>query len=183
MGGHESDWPGADVGGSNPGFGLYADRLAKTDWNEGVVVESVPNVEDTDDEVVDEDAKTDIDAWDVGDEDDGGGDDGEPDDVTAAMAAMAAAARAAGCIPPLKEVVDGGNICVWTGGKGGGTIGCGVGTDSGGGTGKGGARIGVESPGWASRKGFDRPAIYMTCHDLTRIDVWHTIVERMQQES
>jgi len=53
---------GADVGGSNPGFGLYADRLAKTDWNEGVVVESVPTVEDTDDEVVDEDAKTDIDA-------------------------------------------------------------------------------------------------------------------------
>ena len=69
-------------------------------------------VEDTADEVVNEDAKTDIDAHDVGDEDVGGGDDGDPDDVTAAMAAMAAAARAAGCIPPLKEAVDGGNICV-----------------------------------------------------------------------
>lgn len=90
--------PGVDVGVSDPGFGLYADRLAKTDWNEGVMDVSVPGVEvivdEVDDVVVGADAEDATTGGDAEDGDDGVGG-GDEDDVAAAIAAMAAAARAA----------------------------------------------------------------------------------------
>ena len=104
--------PGVDVGGSDPGFGLYADRLAKTDWNEGVMVVSVLAVEVTEDEVDDEVAGADAgDATVGGEEDEEDGRGGDDDDVVAtAIAAMAAAARAAVCNPLPEDAAVRGNM-------------------------------------------------------------------------
>jgi len=113
-----ADRSGVDVGGSDPGLGLYADKLAKTDWNEGVMVAPVPAVEVIEDEVGDVAAGAGVDDATMGgeeeDEDDGGGGGGDDeDDVAATIAAIAAAARAAVCIPLPEEAAANGNMCGW----------------------------------------------------------------------